>query len=177
MKFTSENYTNKDFRKEQDQFTEFYYDEVSTAPGITWCTEYHYRKMPDGKFRFVMIDSFDDELYCHNEYENAKEFAEDVKSDSSGRELEPYMDREILALLPVDLRRKKEEMSGYFSEYIAALISNALENGDRDLVRALLPDFSEIRDALYPAPYIPGISVKELERKRNMYREYYRSQG
>lgn len=177
MEFTSEEYRNTDFRAEQDQFTRFYYDEVSTAPGITWCTEYHYRKLPDGKYRFVMIDSFDNELYCHTEYENAKEFAEDIKLDSSGRELEPYIDREILALFPNDLRRKKEEMSQYFSEFTAALISDALENGDRNLVRALLPDFSEVRKNLYPDPYIPGISRKELERKRNMYREYFRSLG
>ena len=41
--FTSKDYTSDDFRKEEHLFSRFYSDEISSAPGITWCTEYFYR--------------------------------------------------------------------------------------------------------------------------------------
>ncbi len=177
MDFTSDSYSSKDFRKEEELFTQFHYSEVSTAPGLTWCTEYHYRKLPNGGYQFVMIDSADNELYCHEEYETAKEFADDLKKETSNGEAGPYLDDEILSLFPEDIRREEEELTYLFNEITADLLHDALEEGDRELVKAFLPDFSEFRARLYPAPYIPGISAKELERRRELLRTKYLSEG
>ena len=52
--FKSCDYTGSDFRKESHLYRQFYYDEIYTAPGLSWCTEYYYRRMPDGRYRFVI---------------------------------------------------------------------------------------------------------------------------
>lgn len=177
MNFTSDDYKSSDFRKEEEQFTLFNYSEVSTVPGLTWCTEYYYLRLPNGGYRFVMIDRVDDELYCHNEYETAKDFADGLKKATYlGLDEEPYLNDEILSLCPEDIQ-KEEDLGYQFNEIIADLIHDALKEGDRALVKALLPDFAEYRERLYPTPYIPGISEKELERRRNFYRNHYRSKG
>jgi len=175
MYFTDTEYTAQDFRKESNLFTQFFYDEVHTAPGLSWCTEYYYRHLPDGRYRFVMIDSVDNELYANEIFDNSEEFGKYVKDYTATRDLEPYLDDEILSLCPEDIRQNEEELELDFNEITAALLHDALIEGDRPLVKALLPDFNEFRESLYPSPYIPGISVKELERKKNLYREYYRS--
>ncbi len=177
MDFTSDSYSSEDFRKEEELFTQFHYSEVSTAPGLTWCTEYHYRKLPNGGYQFVMIDSADNELYCHREYSTAKEFADDIKEETINDGAEPYLDDEILSLFPEDIRKEEDELIYLFNEVTADLLHDALEEGDRELVKAFLPDFSEFRARLYPAPYIPGISARELERRRNLLRTKYRSEG
>ncbi len=177
MDFTSDSYTSKHFRKEEKLFTQFHYSEVSTAPGLTWCTEYHYRKLPNGGYQFVMIDSADNELYCHREYATAKEFADDIKEETINGGAEPYLDNEILSLFPEDIRKEEDELMHLFNEITADLLHDALEEGDRELVKAFLPDFSKLRARLYPAPYIPGISKKELERRRELLRTKYRSEG
>ena len=177
MKFKDEGYSSKDFRKEENLFTQFNYSEVSTGPGISWCTEYYYRRMPDGKYRFVMIDRVDDELYSHREYETAQEFADDLKEATNlGMDEEPYMNDEILSLCPDDIR-EEEDLGYHFNEIIADLIHVALKEGDRALVKALLPDFAEYRERLHPTPYIPGLPEKELERRINLLRKQYRSAG
>ncbi len=177
MKFTSDSYTSKHFRKEEHLFTQFHYSEVSTGPGLTWCTEYHYRKLPNEGYQFVMIDAVDNELYCHREYSTAKEFADDIKEETINGGAELYLDEGILSLFPEDLRKEEDELIYLFNEITADLLHDALEEGDRELVKAFLPDFSKLRARLYPAPYIPGISKKELERRRDMLRTKYRSEG
>lgn len=177
MKFTSDSYTSNDFRKEEKLFTQFHYSEVSTAPGLTWCTEYHYRKLPNGGYQFVMIDAADNELYCHREYSAAKEFADDLKEETANGGAEPYLDDEILSLFPEDIRKEEDELIYLFNEITANLLHDALEEGDKELVKAFLPDFTKFRTRLYPAPYIPGISAKELEKRRNLLRTKYRSEG
>ena len=175
MYFSSTDYTAQDFRKESNLFTQFFYDEVYTATGLSWCTEYYYRRLPDGRYRFVMIDSVDNELYANEIFDNAEEFGKYVKDYTATRDLEPYLDDEILSLCPEDIRQNEDELEMDFNEITAALLHDALIEGNRPLVKALLPDFSEFRERLYPSPYIPGISVKELARKKNLYRDYYRS--
>ena len=177
MEFTSKDYTSEDFREEEDLFTQFYYEEVSTAPGLTWCTEYFYRKLENGRYQLVEIDSFDNELYLHEEYATAEAFADAMKIDTSERELDPYIDAEILSLFPEDLKQYEEEVASHFSKILAELIHTALEEGDRELVQALLPDFDTLRDDINPLPYIPGISKQELERRKEIFRKYYISQG
>ena len=177
MDFNSKDYSSKDFRKEENQFIQFNYSEVSTGPGTTWCTEYYYLHLPNGKYRFIMIDRVDDELYYHREYKTAEEFADDLtKATNLGLDEGPYLNDEILSLCPEDIRNY-ENLGYHFNEIIADLIHVALKEGDRALVKALLPDFSEYRKSLYPAPYIPNIPEKELERRRNLCRERYRSEG
>ncbi len=176
--FTSRDYENVDFRKEQKLYTKFYYDEISTAPCITWCTEYFYRRMPEGKYRLVEIDSWDDELYVHNEYASAKEFADDFRAGCYEDETcddETLFDT-VLSLCPEDIRKQEEELRSHFHNRTAALLKQALKDGDRELVKALLPDFAAMRERLYPAPHIPCISERECKRRRKMLREYYRSQ-
>ena len=178
MDFNSDDYRNTDFRNEEQLYTRFYYNEVSTAPGLTWCTEYFYRKMPDGKYRLVEIDSWDNELYCHNEYSSAKDFADDIKNEGCAEEeVSDYLFDIILSLCPEDVKKHEEELRGCFDEKSASLLEVALDDGDRALVKALLPDFAQLREHLYPTPYIPGISVKELNRRKEMLREHYRKSG
>jgi len=179
MDFNSKDYKNTDFRAEQHLYTRFYYDEVSTAPGITWCTEYFYRRMQDGKYRLVEIDSWDNELYVHEEYDTAERFARDIKQEGSDEEEDIDEDKlcEILALCPNDIRRYRRIVRDHFSNRTASLLVNALNRGYRDLVKALLPDFAEIRSRIFPAPRIPGISKTEMERRKEMLRAYYRSNG
>ena len=86
MDFRSSDYRNTDFRKEQSLYIKFFYDEISTGPGLSWCTEYYYRRMADGKYRFVMIDRCDNELYCHSEYETPEKFAHDIRHVGSEEE-------------------------------------------------------------------------------------------
>ena len=176
--FTSRDYENVDFREEQKLYTKFYYDEISTAPCITWCTEYFYRRMPDGKYRLVEIDSWDNELYVHNEYATAKEFADDFKAGCNEDDTidDDSLFKTVLGLCPEDIRKHEDELKSYFYNRTAALLEHALKDGDRDLVKALLPDFSAMRERLYPSPHIPCISEKERIRRRKMLREYYRSQ-
>ena len=177
MDFNGKEYSCKDFRKEENLFTQFNYSEVNSGPGITWCTEYYYLHLPNGKYRFVMIDSFDEELYYHREYETAEEFAEDLKEATNlDLDEEQYLNEEILSLCPEDIR-EEEDLGYHFNEVIADLIHVALKEGDRALVKALLPNFTEYRESLYPTPYIPNLPEKELERRRNLYREHYRSEG
>ena len=176
--FTSKEYTSDDFRKEEHLFSRFYSDEISSAPGITWCTEYFYRRMPEGRYRLVTIDYLDNELYCHNEYDSAQAFADDFRAGY--QEEEDLEDEDllktILSLCPEDIRSHVDELKMLFCDRTASLLESALEDGDRSLVKALLPDFAAFRERLYPSPHIPCISAKERKRRRDMIREYYRSQ-
>lgn len=175
MDFTSKDYSNTDFREEENLYTKFYYDEVSTAPCLTWCTEYFYRRMPDGKYRLVEIDSWDNELYCHNEYESAEKFADDIiRAGCAEEELDESLFRLVMSLCPEDIRKYEDDVRSHFNDKTASLLSEALDDGDRALVKALLPDFDAFRRRLYPAPHISGISRKELNRRKEMIRDYYR---
>ena len=175
MNFTSEDYSNTDFRNEEKLYTKFYYDEVSTAPCVTWCTEYFYRRMPEGKYRLVEIDSWDNELYCHNEYESAEKFADDIiRAGCAEEELDDSLFNLVLSFCPEDIRKNKDYVRRHFNDKTASLLKKALDDGDRELVKALLPDFAKFREHLYPSPYIPGISRKELNRRKDMLRDYFR---
>lgn len=177
MDFTSEDYTSEDFKKEEDLFTQFYYDEGFGAPGVEWYTNYYYRKLDNGRYRLVELDIMSNELYCHEEYASARDFAAHLNRYIEDKELEPYLDDELLSLFPDDLKQDKEEVASNFNEITASLIHIALEEGDRDLVQAFLPDFNYLRNRNNPVPYIPGISKRELERKKEIYRKYFLSQG
>ena len=175
MDFTSKDYSNTDFRNEEKLYTQFYYDEVSTGPCATWCTEYFYRRMPEGKYRLVEIDSWDNELYTHTEYESAEKFADDIiRSGCAEEELDESLFHLILSLCPEDIRKYEDDVRMDFNDKTASLLSVALKDGDRALVKALLPDFDAFRRRLYPSPYIPGISRKELNRRKELIRDYYR---
>ena len=178
MDFTSIDYRNTDFRNEQDLFKQFYYDEIHTAPGLSWCTEYYYRRMPDGKYRFIMIDSRDNELYAHEEYNSPEKFAREIRTVGSEDEgLDDALLEMILSLCPKDIRRYRRIVRSQFNDRTASLLQDAYYEGYRDLVKALLPNFEEIRARIYPVPYIPGIAAKELERRKEMLREYYQLKG
>lgn len=178
MEFTSTDYRNTDFRKEQNLFIRFYYDEISTAPGLTWCTEYFYRRMPEGNYRLVLIDGWDNELYAHEEYDTAERFAHNIRQVGSEEEEldEDYLEQ-ILELCPNDIKRYRRIVRSHFNNRTASLLLSALDRGHKDLVKALLPDFAEIRSKIYPAPNIPGISKREMERRKELLRTYYRSNG
>lgn len=88
MGFIDNDYKNKDFRNEQALFRKFFYDEINSAPGFSWCTEYYYRRMPDGKYRFVMIDYYDHELYEHAEFDSPEDFVKEIRMVGSDEEEE-----------------------------------------------------------------------------------------
>ena len=121
--------------------------------------------------------SIPDTSIVKGEDETAEEFADDLtKATNLGLDEEPYLNDEILSLCPEDIR-EEEDLGYHFNEIIADLIHVALKEGDRALVKALLPDFVEYRESLHPTPYIPCISEKELERRRNLYRKRCLSEG
>lgn len=177
--FKSCDYTGSDFRKESHLYRQFYYDEIYTAPGLSWCTEYYYRRMPDGRYRFVMIDAHDNELSGHEVYDTPQEFAKDIRAVGSEDEMleDESLLENILALCPNDIRRYRRIVRSHFNDRTASLLVDALSRGYRDLVRALLPSFEAIREGIYPAPYIPQVSRGEIERRRQMLRSYYLAEG
>lgn len=177
MEFTSNQYTGEDFRKEQHLFIKFYDGEVSTALGTKCSIEYFYRKLENGKYQMVEIDPVDNKLYCHNECFTVQGFADDVITDTYARESTGYIDEEVLSLYPDDIKQHESYLASYYTKGIVALIHSALDEGDRPLVKALLLDFNEIRSKFNPAPYIPGISKREIEKKKELLRKYYRSRG
>ena len=180
MGFIDNDYKNKDFRNEQALFRKFFYDEINSAPGFSWCTEYYYRRMPDGKYRFVMIDYYDHELYEHAEFDSPEDFAKEIRMVGSDEE-EETLDEDLLGLIlslcPKDIRRYRRIVRSYFNNRTASLLQDAYYEGYWDLVKALLPDFGEIRAKIYPASCLPGISIRELDRRKEILREYFRSEG
>lgn len=133
----------KEFRKEKRYYTKFYYEEISTAPGLTWCTDYYY-----GCGKIVGVDCESQEIVVEERVPSPKDLVEFLNYLSSRTRTVYNMDDEILKLFPKDLREYKNEISQYFSTFAEALILKAKKKRDYDLVNALLPDFNEVREKL-----------------------------
>ena len=146
MSFYDSNYSGKDFRRVERFYTQFWYNQVDTAPGLTWCTQYFYKKMKNGKYRYVMIDKFDDYLSEHAEFPDVESFSKAVKREAEYTEYEPCIlgDR-ILSFFPEDLRPYPELIASEFNEETEGLLYAAISNNDKKLIAALLPDFENIR--------------------------------
>ena len=133
----------KEFKKEKRYYTKFYYEEISTAPGLTWCTDYYY-----GCGKIVGVDCESQEIVVEEWVPSPKDLVEFLNYLSSRTHTVYNMDDEILKLFPKDLREYKNEISQYFSTFTEALILKAKKKRDYDLVNALLPDFNEVREKL-----------------------------
>lgn len=146
MSFYDSNYSGNDFRRVERFYTEFWYNQVDTAPGLTWCTQYFYKKMKNGKYRYVTIDKFDDGITAHEEFPDVESFSKAVKREAEYTEFEPcVVGEKILSLFPEDLRPYPELISSEFNEETEGLLYAAIRNNDRKLISALLPNFESIR--------------------------------
>lgn len=146
MKFNDSRYSGKDFRRVERFYTLFYYDEVTTAPFVQWCTEYFYKCMKKNVYRLVYIDRYDNEITAHEEF-TAKGLVDYLNQDASDRELEDYMDDELLQMLPDSFKVEKDDQPMSFNPLTANLYMEAVKAGDKDLVKEILSQCDDRTDA------------------------------
>ncbi len=150
--FYSEEYYGTDFRKVERFYTKFWYNQVDTGPGLTWCTEYFYKRMKNGKYRLVLVDSFDNYLSAHQEYDNAQQLAVAIRGEEEYTEFEPYeMDIDLMDLFPEDLHPYPQLIATTLNELRAGLLRAAKQNNDKILIKALLPDIEKLRTRVHHA--------------------------
>ena len=94
MDFNNKDYSGKDFRKEQDLYTMFYYDEVSVDPCKTRCTEYFYRRVGDNRYHLIFIDRYDDEIIV-NRVLSAYDLVKFLNEEASKRQMPGYWDLDL----------------------------------------------------------------------------------
>ena len=76
--------------------------------------------------RLVEIDSWDNELYCHNEYESAEKFADDIiRAGCAEEELDESLFRLVMSLCPEDIRKYEDDVRSHFNDKTASLLSEA----------------------------------------------------
>lgn len=146
MNFNDSRYSGKDFRRVERFYTLFYYDEVTTAPFVEWCTEYFYKRMKKDVYRLVYIDRYDNEITAHEEF-TAKGLVDYLNQDASDRELEDYMDDELLQMLPDSFKVDKDDQPMSFNPLTANLYKAAVQAGDQDLINEILKQCEYMTDA------------------------------
>lgn len=166
--FYSDDYSGNDFRRVEKYYTKFWYNQVDTAPGLTWCTEYFYKKMKNGKYRLVTVDAFDNYLSAHEEYNSAKGLVNTIFREAEYTEFKPCeMDIELMELFPNDLKPYPQLVATTLNELTAGLLLAAKHNKDKKLVNALLPDVENIRARIQHAT-ASQFSKVSLERETHV---------